>query len=167
MKGEKESGHEEVNERNDESNALATEENATEEKEKEEGTEETQEVCEKEDAATEAIPLGVVKSASTVVLTEKEKQFAETYVIECSARRSIVHRAFMTSLHLSPPPLVAGRSILAHVFAIDPIAKAVVLKITHFSYALLPFTRAFKDPNSASLKNVERQFPIGQSVRVL
>ena len=48
MEGEKESGHEEVNERNDEgssgSSAVATEENATEEKDKEEGTEETTEV---------------------------------------------------------------------------------------------------------------------------
>ena len=56
----------------------------------------------------EPIPLGVVKPAKEVEISEKEREFIDSFVIECSARRDIVHGAFMASLHLSPPPLVRG-----------------------------------------------------------
>ena len=42
----------------------------------------------------------------------------------------------------------------------------IVLKITHFSYALLPFARAAKDPGILQ-RNFAKHFPIGHPVKIV
>lgn len=121
---------------------------------------------EKKEKEDEPVPLGVVKPQTAVELSEKEKQFVESFVIECSARRDIVHGAFMASLHLSPPPLVAGRSVVGFVFSVDVASRKIVFKITHFCYAIVPFVAASKDP-AALLRNPGRHFPVGNSVKII